>query len=44
MNTCTLIDNIFTNQYGVTKNQLRGILKTDVTYLNDNEICFIATK
>ena len=31
MNTCTLIDNIFTNQYDVRENQLHGILKTDIT-------------
>ena len=31
MNTCTLIDNIFTNQYDVRENQLHGILKTDKT-------------
>ena len=27
MNTCTLIDNIFTNEYDVKENQLHGILK-----------------
>ena len=31
MNTCTLIDNIFTNQYDARENQLHGILKTDIT-------------
>ena len=31
MNTCTLIDNTFTNQYDVRENQLHGILKTDIT-------------
>ena len=31
MNTCTRIDNIFTNHYDVRENQLHGILKTDIT-------------
>ena len=31
MNTCILIDSIFTNQYDVRENQLHGILKTDIT-------------
>ena len=40
MNTCTLIDNIFTNQYDVRENQLHGILKTDIT---DHFPLFIST-
>ena len=31
MNTCTLFDNIFTNQYDVRENQLHVILETDIT-------------
>ena len=31
MNTCTLIDNIFTNHYDYRENRLHGILKTDIT-------------
>ena len=31
MNTCTLIDNIFINNYDVKDQQLQGILKTDIS-------------
>ena len=30
-NTCTLIDNIFTNNYSISSNFFSGILKADIT-------------